>query len=251
LRGGGEADGVKIRMQAEGKNAVLEALKSDVTVDALLVEKGKDHQLIALARQKGVKIQFVDKGALDRISVTKSHQGFIAKTSEFTYCELEDIIDGAKAENGSVFVVILDGVEDPHNLGSIIRVCECGGVSGIVIGKHRSAAVNETVIRVSAGAAEHVRIARVANVNHAIETLKKRGVWVYCADTDGESVYKTDLNGNIALVIGSEGFGVKRLTKELCDKVVALPIKGKVNSLNAATACGILVYEAVRQRSER
>ena len=235
-------------MNAEGKNAVLEALKSDVTVDALMVEKGKDHDLIALARKKGIKIQYVEKAVLDKLSVTGRHQGFIAKTSEFVYCELEDIAGGAKAKGEGVFIVLLDGVEDPHNLGSIIRVCECAGVSGIVIPKHRAAAVNETVVRVSSGAAEHMKIARVVNINQAIETLKKQNVWVYCADMDGESVYKTDLKGDIAIVIGGEGFGVKKLTKELCDKVVALPVKGKVNSLNAATACGVLVYEAVRQR---
>ena len=234
-------------MQAEGKNAVLEALKSGVTIDALMVEKGKDHDLVALARKQGVKIQFVEKPVLDKLSITKHHQGFIAKTSDFVYCELEEIIDGAKAK-GNAFIVLLDGVEDPHNLGSIIRVCECAGVSGIVIPKHRAAAVNETVIRVSSGAVEHMKIARVANINHAIEALKKQNIWVYCADMDGESVYKTDLKGDIAIVVGSEGFGVKRLTKELCDKVVSLPVNGKVNSLNAATACGVLVYEAIRQR---
>ena len=143
---------------------------------------------------------------------------------------------------------MLDGVEDPHNLGSIIRVCECAGVHGIVIPKHRSASVNETVVKVSAGAAEHIKIARVTNINSAIEELQQNGVWVFAADMSGEDIYKTDLKGKIALVIGGEGLGVKKLTKQLCDKTVALPIRGQVNSLNASVACGIVVYEALRQR---
>ena len=236
-------------MNAEGKNAVLEALKSDITVDALLVEKGKDNDLIALAKKQGIKVQFVEKAVLDKISVTKNHQGFIAKTSEFEYCAPDDITDAAKAKGEDVFVVLLDGIEDPHNLGSIIRVCECAGVHGIIIPKHRAAAVNETVLRVSAGAAQHIKIARVTNINNAVEDLKRKGIWVYCADTEGASVHQTDLKGGIALVIGSEGAGISRLTKQLCDFTIALPIKGKVNSLNAAAACSALVYEAVRQRS--
>ena len=174
-------------MNVEGKNAVMEALKSNATIDIIMVEKGQNHPIIAIAREKGVKLQFLDKAVMDRNSVTKRHQGFIAKTSEFEYCDVSDILDYAKEKNQEAFVVVLDGVEDPHNLGSIIRVCECAGVHGIVIPKHRSASVNETVVKVSAGAAEHVKIARVTNINSAIEELQQNGVWVYAADMDGEN----------------------------------------------------------------
>lgn len=235
-------------MNAEGKNAVTEALKSGAEIDMLLVEKGQNHPIIALARERGVKIRFLDKAVMDKTSVTGRHQGFIAITSEYSYCDVDDILDYAKEKGQDAFVVVLDGVEDPHNLGSIIRVCECAGVHGIVIPKHRSASVNETVLKVSAGAAEHIKIARVTNVNSAIEELKQKGVWVFAADMDGQEIYGCDLTGNVALVVGGEGNGVKKLTKALCDGVVALPICGKVNSLNASVACGVAVYEILRQR---
>lgn len=235
-------------MNVEGKNAVMEALKSDVTVDAVMVEKGQNHQIIALARQKGVKLQYLDKAAMDRISVTKKHQGFIAKVSDFEYCEVDDILRLAEEKGEDAFIVVLDGVEDPHNLGSVIRVCECAGVHGIIIPKHRSASVNETVVKVSAGAAEHMKIARVTNIVSAIEELQRAGVWVYAADMDGEDIYKTDLTGKAAFVIGGEGGGVRPVTAKACDKKVALPLMGKVNSLNASVACGVVVYEALRQR---
>lgn len=235
-------------MNVEGKNAVMEALKSDVTVDAVMVEKGQNHQIIALARQKGVKLQYLDKAAMDRISVTKKHQGFIAKVSDFEYCEVDDILCLAEEKGEDAFIVVLDGVEDPHNLGSVIRVCECAGVHGIIIPKHRSASVNETVVKVSAGAAEHMKIARVTNIVSAIEELQRADVWVYAADMDGEDIYKTDLTGKAAFVIGGEGGGVRPVTAKACDKKVALPLMGKVNSLNASVACGVVVYEALRQR---
>ena len=235
-------------MNVEGKNAVAEALKSDATIDVIMVEKGINHPIIAIARDKGIKLRFLDKNTMDKMSVTKRHQGFIAVTSDFEYCDVSDILDYAKSRNEDAFVVLLDGVEDPHNLGSVIRVCECAGVHGVIIPKHRSASVNETVVKVSAGATEHMRVARVTNINSAIEELQKAGVWVFCADMDGEDIYKTDLKGNVALVIGGEGSGVKKLTKQLCDKCITLPIRGKVNSLNASVACGIVVYEALRQR---
>lgn len=235
-------------MNVEGKNAVMEALKSDVTVDAVMVEKGQNHQIIALARQKGIKLQYLDKAAMDRISVTKKHQGFIAKVSDFEYCEVDDILRLAEEKGEDAFIVVLDGVEDPHNLGSVIRVCECAGVHGIIIPKHRSASVNETVVKVSAGAAEHMKIARVTNIVSAIEELQRAGVWVYAADMDGEDIYKTDLTGKAAFVIGGEGGGVRPVTAKACDKKVALPLMGKVNSLNASVACGVVVYEALRQR---
>lgn len=232
-------------MKIQGKNAISEALKGDVNIEKILVEKGTSHEIISLARAKGVKIQFVDKYLLDKLCPDKKHQGFVAEISEFNYCELEDIL-AAKGENH--FILLLDGVEDPHNLGSIMRVCECAGVDGIVIPKNRSCGVNDTVIRVSSGASAYVKVAKVTNINTTIEQLKKQNIWVYCADMEGQEIYKTDLTGNIAIVIGGEGKGVSTLCRSLCDGVVSLPLLGQVNSLNASVACGIVLYEALRQR---
>ena len=175
------------------------------------------------------------------------HQGFVAEVCDFVYSSVEEILDNPKGQ--SKFIVVLDGVEDPHNLGSILRVCDCGGVDGVIIPKNRAVNVNDTVLRTSAGAASHVKVAKVTNVNSAIEYLQKNGVWVYASDMDGKSVYDADLKGNVALVIGGEGKGVSPLTKSKCDYVISLPQKGQVNSLNASVACGIMVYEVVRQRS--
>ncbi len=233
-------------MKIEGKNSVLEALRSDAfTVNKIMAEKGAGGEVVRLASTLGVKIQFVDKTVLDKESVSGRHQGFVAEVTDFRYCETEDILAAPDP-----LIVILDGINDPHNFGSIIRVCECAGVSGIIIGKNRQVAVTETVVRCSAGASAHMKIARVTNVNDAVKQLKERGVWVYAADMDGQEIYSADLTGKTALVIGGEGSGVSRLTKSLCDGAVALPLKGKVNSLNASVACGIAVYEAVRQRGQ-
>lgn len=233
-------------MKIEGRNAVSEALKSGQTIDNLLVEKNTNHEIIAKARKAKIKIQFVDKKTLDKISTTGKHQGFIAEVTDFVYSSVEDILSAGT--EGKRFIVILDGIEDPHNLGSILRVCECAGVDGVIIGKNRSCTVNDTVVRVSAGASAHVKVAKVTNLNTTIEELKAKNIWVYCADMDGVSVYDVDMTGNVALVIGGEGSGVAQLVKTNCDGVVALAINGKVNSLNASVACGITVYEVVRQR---
>lgn len=235
-------------MNIEGRNAVSEALKAETTFESLLVEKGINHPLIALARQRGIKIQFVDKKVMDKISVTKRHQGFIGKITDFEYCEVEDILAEAKQRGEDDFIVALDGVEDPHNLGSILRVCECAGVHGVIIAKNRAVGVNETVIKTSAGATQHVKVARVTNLNNTIADLKKAGLWIYAADMDGQDIYASDLRGRVCLVVGGEGKGVSRLLKENCDGVVSLKLKGKINSLNASVACGIVVYEALRQR---
>ena len=232
-------------MKIEGKNAVREALRSGVTVDTLLIEKGMNDEIIALARKKQVRMQYLDKRVMDKRSPGGKHQGFIAEISDFVYSTVEEIVASSK---GRHFIVLLDGVEDPHNLGSILRVCECAGVDGVVIGKNRSVSVNDTVMRVSAGAANHVKVARVTNLTRVIDTLKAQGIWVYAADMDGDSIYECDLKGDVALVIGGEGKGVTLLVKEHCDGVVSMPLLGKVNSLNASVACGIAVYEAVRQR---
>ena len=237
-------------MKIYGRNSVAEALKEGTTIDRLVVQKDlKDsgaNRIIADAKSRGIKIFFRDKEYLDR-EVPARHQGFIAEVTDFKYCEVADILAAAEEKGEPPFIVILDGVEDPHNLGSVIRVCECAGVHGVIIPRHRSVSVNDTVVKVSAGAATHMKVAKVVNVNETIEDLKKKGVWIFCADMDGENVYSTDLTGAAAFVIGGEGGGVKRLTKTLCDRVVSLPVRGKVNSLNASVACGVVVYEKLRQ----
>lgn len=236
-------------MQIEGKNSLKEALSSSLTIKKLYVQKNA-HDLqffIDLARKNGIRVEFIDRSELDRMSETKHHQGLIAIAENYSYCELEDIIEKSNNDN-DLFVLLLDGIEDPHNLGSIIRVAECLGVDGIIIPNKRSASVNSTVLRVSAGAAAHVKIAMVNNINDVIRKLKDNFVTVCCADMDGENIYNSHLNGDIAVVIGSEGFGVKQLTKKLCDKTISIPQFGKVNSLNASVACGIICSEIVRQR---
>ena len=237
-------------MKIEGRNAVAEAVKSGKTIDRVLVRNGMRDEpsraLVSAIKTAGIKIHFVDKTTIDGESTSGRDQGFIAFVTEYRYAEIADILSSPKGK--APFIVILDGVEDPHNLGSVIRVCECAGVDGLIIGKHRSAAVNETVMRVSEGSANHLKIARVTNINTAIDQLKKSGVWVYGMETGGEDIYKSDLTGAIALVIGGEDTGINKLTRTKCDKVLTIPMFGKVNSLNASVATGVAVYEAVRQR---
>lgn len=238
-------------MKIMGRNAVAEAIKSGQTVDRLVAARDqKDagaQRIINDAKSRGIKVFFYDKEVLDRESAGKKHQGFIAEITDFKYCELEDILAYAEQKGEAPFILILDGVEDPHNLGSILRVAECSGAHGVIIPRHRSVSVNDTVVKVSAGAASHIRVAKVTNINDAIDELKSKNVWVYAADMDGESIYDTRLTGAVAFVIGGEGGGVKRLTKQKCDGVVALPMRGKVNSLNASVAAGVVVYEYLRQ----
>ncbi len=237
-------------MKVEGRNAVYELLKTDKEIDKVLVQKDlKDDaskRLINVMRSHKVKVQLVDKYVIEKESESKRNQGFIAYVSDYKYFDIYDILEDVKDKDG--FVVILNEVLDPHNLGSIIRVCECAGVDGIIIGKDRSASVNDTVMRISSGALNHIKVARVTNVNTAIDTLKDNGFWVYGAEADGQDMYKTNLKGKLCLVIGGEDSGVKRLTREKCDGIISIPMYGKVNSLNASVACGVVVYEAVRQR---
>lgn len=233
-------------MKTEGRNAVLELLKTEKPIEKLLIEKGAQGSLsviFALARKKGIRVQFVERAALDRMSTEKRHQGVIAFAAEYEYADFFEITGG---ENS--FVILCDGVEDVHNLGSIIRVAECAGADGVVIPNSKGASVTEAVVRISAGAAEHMKVAKVPSINYAVEELKKRGYWVYALEAGGESIYETNLTGKIALVVGGEDSGVKRLTKERCDKVLSLPLLGKVNSLNASVALGIAAYEVVRAR---
>lgn len=239
-------------MKIEGKNAVLELLKTEKTVEKILMEKGAQgvlQKIFAEARQKNVRVQFVGRDALDRESVGKRHQGVIAYTTDFVYASLDEIISKAEAENGQDSLIVLcDGIEDVHNLGSILRVAECAGAAGVVIPSAKGASVTEAVVRISAGAAEHIKVAKVSSVNYAIDALKKEGYWVYGLEAGGESIYGTRLMGKVALVVGGENSGVKRLTREKCDKILSLPLFGKVNSLNASVALGIAAYEVVRAR---
>lgn len=237
-------------MKTEGRNAVIELLKTGKNIDKLLLEKGAQGSIsiiFAEARKKNIRVQFVDKQVLDKESETRRHQGVIAFTTDYEYYDLDDIIAEKKSEKGG-FVVLCDGIEDVHNLGSILRVAECAGADGVVIPKSGCASVTESVIRISAGAAEHMKVAKVPNLNQAVEKLQKEGYWVYALEAGGEDIYKEDFKGNVALVVGGEDSGVKRLTKEKCDKVLSIPLQGQVNSLNASVALGIAAYEVVRNR---
>ena len=239
-------------MKTEGRNAVLELIKSGRQIEKIVMEKGAQGSLgriFAEARKAGVRVQFAVMKALDRMSATGHHQGVIAFAAEFEYCDLEDII-ASKGEKGG-FVILCDGIEDVHNLGSIIRVAEGAGADGVVIPAQKSASVTEAVIRISAGAANYVKVAKVPSLNAAVDKLKNSGYWVYALEADGKSIYSADLTGNVALVIGGEDSGVKRLTREKCDGVLSLPLSGKVNSLNASVALGIAAYEVVRCRQAK
>lgn len=237
-------------MKVEGRNSVYELMKTDKEIDKVLVQRDlKDDaskRLINVIRSKKVKVQTVDKYVIDKESESGRSQGFIAYVSDYKYFDLEDILDSAKDKDG--FIVVLNEILDPHNLGSIIRVCECAGVDGLIISKDRSASVSDAVMRISEGALNHVKVARVVNVNNAIEKIKKEGYWVYGAELGGNNIYKTDLTGKICLVVGGEDSGIKQLTRSKCDGLITIPMLGKVNSLNASVACGVAVFEIVRQR---
>lgn len=239
-------------MIIEGKHSVREALTAGKSISRIVVDKHNSDKeisyLISLAKSRGVTVTYADRQAIERDSISSRHQGILAHVDDFLYSSVDDLIEYAKDRGEDIFLLILDGITDTHNLGSVIRVAECAGVHGIIIPERRSAQINETVIRISAGAAEHMRVARVTNLNDTIEYLKEAGVWVYAADMDGEDIYTTDLRGNIAIVIGGEDKGVGRLTRQRVDKIIALPLRGQVNSLNASVATGIVVYEALRQR---
>ena len=239
----------------EGRNAVLELLDSDRDINKIFVQSGERHgsinKIIAIAKENKVVVTEVEKSKLDFMSKTKNHQGVIAVVPPFNYCEVEDILEYAKSKNEDVFILILDGIEDPHNLGSIIRTAEKAGVHGIIIPKRRTVTVNSTVAKVSAGAVEHMKIARVNNITDTIRKLKENGLWIIGTDGSATTLYyNQDLKGDIAIVIGSEGFGMSRLVKENTDMLVKIPMKGKVTSLNASVSAGIVMYEAVKQRNK-
>lgn len=238
-------------MIISGKNSVYEALNSDKTINKVLINKDtKDDfcsKIVDLCKQKHVRYDFVDKRALDKVAT--HHQNFVAEITDFKYSTVDEIL-ASKSPEGN-FIVILDGIEDPHNFGSIIRVCDCAGVDGIIIENRRSCSVNETVYKTSCGAVNYVKIAKVGNVNDIIKSLQKENIWVYAMEAHGEEISKCNLTGNIAIVMGSEGKGVGSLTQKLCDGVVSLPMFGHVNSLNVSTATSAAVYEILRQRKKK
>ena len=235
-----------------GRNAVSEALRSERAIDTLLVVRGERNgsigRIIAECKDKGVVVKEVDKKKLDFMCGQGNHQGVAAYVAAHEYAELEDIFALAEERGEEPFIIICDELEDPHNLGAIIRTAECTGAHGVIIPKRRNASLTWAVGKASAGAVEYVPVARVGNLASTIEDLKKRGLWVYCADMDGSNWCQTDFSGGVALIVGSEGAGVSRLIKEKSDFVLSLPMRGKITSLNASVAASIVMYEVARQR---
>ena len=236
-----------------GRNAVIEALKSDRTIECVYVSKGDLEGSIkvalGLAKDRGVVIKEADRRKLDTMCDRLNHQGIVARVTPFKYCEVNDILEDAKRKEQQPFIVILDEIEDPHNLGSIIRTAELCGVHGIIIPKRRNVGVTSTVYKCLAGAIEHMKIAKVTNINATIDMLKEQGIWIYGADIDGKDYsYNTDFSGPCALIIGSEGKGISNLTLKKCDLLVKIPMIGKINSLNASVAGGIMMYEVLKGR---
>lgn len=239
--------------QVEGRNAVLELLESGKDINKIFVEKGEKHgsihKIIAIAKERRIIIVEKEKRQMQEMAQNQNYQGVIAIVPPFEYCEIEDILEEAENKNEDPFVLILDGIEDPHNLGSIIRTAETVGVHGIIIPKRRAAAVNSTVAKTSAGAVEYMKIARVTNISDAIDKLKRAGLWICGTDISTEKYYyNQDLTGPIGIVIGNEGNGMSEKVRKNCDFLVKIPMKGKVTSLNASVSTGIVVYEAVKQR---
>ena len=236
-----------------GRNAVMEVLKSDRTIEAVYISnthmEGSIKAIITIARDKGLVLKEVDRKKLDLMSGGTNHQGVIAQVTPYKYYEIADILNLAKKRGQDPFVVILDEIEDPHNLGSIIRTAELCGAHGIIIPKRRNVGITSTVYKCSVGAIEHMRIAKVTNINAAIDELKKAGLWIYGADIAGDEYsYEVNFNGPCAMVIGSEGRGISKLTLKKCDKLVKIPMVGKINSLNASVAGGIMMYEILKGR---
>ena len=242
--------------QVEGRNSILELLESEKDINKIFVTKGERHgsinKILAIAKERRIIIVEKDKRKMDEMAQTQNYQGVIAIVPPFEYCEIEDILEEAEKRNEDPFVLILDGIEDPHNLGSIIRTAETAGVHGVIIPKRRAASVNSTVNKVSAGAVEHMKIARVNNISDSIERLKKAGLWICGTDINTDKYYyNQDLTGPIGIVIGNEGAGISEKVKKNCDFLVKIPMKGKVTSLNASVSTGIIIYEAVKQKMNK
>ncbi len=235
-----------------GRNAVSEALKSGRTIDKLLIQKGEKEgsiiKIIAEAKDKGIVVVEVEKSKLDDAVMGEKHQGVIAYSAVQDYVEVEDILEEAKSKGEEPFILILDNIQDPHNLGAIMRSAHNAGVHGIIIPKRRAVGLSGTVAKASAGAIEYMKVAKVTNIAQTIKELKEKGIWIACADMGGKVMYEENLTGPLGIVVGSEGEGVSKLVRESCDYVVSIPMYGKVTSLNASVAASVLVYEIVRQR---
>lgn len=235
-----------------GRNPVSEAIRSGRPIDKILVARGEKSGavvgILAKAKDRQIPVKDVDRTKLDYLTGSSNHQGIAAFAAVKDYCTVDDIFEYAAELDEPPFIVVLDEIEDPHNLGAIIRTAECAGVHGVIVPKRRSAGLSYVVGKASAGAVEYMRVARVTNIANLLDELKQRGVWVYGADMDGEDYTKTDLSGACAIVIGNEGKGMSRLVRQKCDVIVSLPMKGKINSLNASVAAGILMYHAAKGR---
>ena len=242
--------------QVEGRNSVLELLESEKDINKIFISKGDRqgsiNKIIGKARDNKVVIVEVDKKKLDEMSQTGNHQGVIAIVPPFEYCDVDDILNVAKEKNEDPFIIILDGIEDPHNFGAIIRTAETAGAHGVIIPKRRAVGVNSTVNKSSAGAVEYMKVARVNNITETMNYLKEQGLWIIGTDIDTDKYYyNQDMTGPIAIVIGSEGFGMSRLVKENCDILVKIPMKGNITSLNASVSAGIVMYEIVKQKNKK
>ncbi len=236
----------------EGRNAIIEAFRSGRTIDKLYIQDGlKDaavQTVLREAKKKEVQVSFVSKDRLDGMSETKKHQGMIAIAAAYAYASVEDILQVARERGEDPFIFILDGIEDPYNLGAMIRTANLAGAHGVIIPKHRAVGLTASVARTSAGALNYTPVAKVTNISRTIEELRKEGLWFVCADMEGEVMYRQNLTGPIGLVIGNEGSGVSELVKKKCDFITSIPMRGNIDSLNASVATGVLAYEIVRQR---
>lgn len=236
-----------------GRNSVMEALKGQREIDKILVQKGEKEgsviKIISLAKSKAIVVQEVEKAKLDELTGREKHQGVLAYVAAHEYVSVDEILEDAKEKGEAPFVLILDNIQDPHNLGAIIRTAHNAGVHGIIIPKRRAVGLTGTVAKSSAGALEYMKIAKVSNIVQTIRELKERGLWIACADMDGKTLYEENLTGPIGIVVGSEGEGVSKLTRDNCDYIVSVPMYGKVTSLNASVAASLMVYEVVRQRN--
>ena len=237
----------------EGRNAVIEAFRAGKTIDRLYMLDGSREGAMQTVRKEAAKhgtpIKYVTKQRLDQMSETGRHQGVIAEIAAYSYGEMEDLFERAKERGEDPFFILLDGIEDPHNLGAIIRTACLAGAHGVIVPKHRASGLTATVVRASAGALNYIPVAKVTNLKQTMDQLKEKGIWFVCADMGGERMYDLNLTGPIGLVIGSEGEGVSRLVRENCDYTASIPMRGEIDSLNASVAAGVLMYEIVRQRT--
>lgn len=235
-----------------GRNAVIEALRSEHTIDKILVQKGQKEgsirKILSMAKDNGCVVIEVNKEKLDKNADGGKHQGVMAYIASYEYSSVRDILDKAKEKDEEPFIILLDNIVDPHNLGAIIRTANIAGAHGVIIPKRRAVGLTAVVAKTSAGAIEHTPVAKVSNLARTLEDLQKEGLWAVCADMEGTTMYDLDLKGPICMIVGSEGQGVSRLVKEKCDFIASIPMKGEINSLNASVAAGVLMYEIARQR---